>query len=271
MAQYGHLFLCVYVHLMEEYRLETPEAITVAYPVAGIGTRMVASLFDLLIWALLDLVVIAGSLALYLAGTTSVAIILYLTLSFLLFWGYFIVFEWLWSGQTPGKRRMHIRVIKYSGYPIGLLDSLIRNVVRIVDFLPSGYGVGVVTMFISTDSRRLGDYAAGTLVVKEHRGGVPAAGAGPPSPLHGANPTTAPLGANDPDELNWRFEQLMPRDLQIMDDFLTRAPKLLPTARTRIGTQIAEHIADRIESRRPYDATAFLTRVLSLYRDEQEP
>jgi hypothetical protein len=91
--------------------------------------------------------------------------------AFALLWGYYIFFETLWNGQSPGKRWVGLRVIAHDGTPIGVSATLIRNLVRIVDFLPLYYGIGVVTMFIDRQSRRLGDFAAGTLVVYE-RGAI---------------------------------------------------------------------------------------------------
>jgi hypothetical protein len=76
-------------------------------------------------------------------------------------------FEAIWNGQTPGKRLTHIRVIKDSGQPITVIDSVGRNLLRIVDQLPFAYGVGVLCAWISPQSKRLGDYVAGTVVVLE--------------------------------------------------------------------------------------------------------
>jgi len=81
--------------------------------------------------------------------------------------GYFMVFEILWNGQTPGKRLVGLRVIRESGYPIRPVDAVIRNLVRIVDWLPLVYGVGVLVMLLNQRSRRLGDFASGTIVVRE--------------------------------------------------------------------------------------------------------
>jgi hypothetical protein len=86
---------------------------------------------------------------------------------FVVFWGYFMLFETLWSGQTPGKRAGRLRVIRRDGQPVGASEVLIRNLVRIVDFLPGFYGIGLVVMFIDKEARRLGDMAAGTIVVRE--------------------------------------------------------------------------------------------------------
>ena len=86
---------------------------------------------------------------------------------FVLFYGYFILFEAIWNGQTPGKRLTRIRVIKDSGQPITAIDAVARNVLRIIDQLPAGYGIGVLCAWISPQSKRLGDYVAGTVVIHE--------------------------------------------------------------------------------------------------------
>lgn len=84
---------------------------------------------------------------------------------FAIYNGYFIVLEWVMNGQTPGKRLLHIRVIKQGGYALRFFDTLSRNLLRVIDFLPFFYGVGLVSLLLTRDSRRLGDLVAGTLVV----------------------------------------------------------------------------------------------------------
>lgn len=86
-------------------------------------------------------------------------------LGFALYNGYFIVLEWLMNGQTPGKRLLQIRVVKQGGYALRFLDTLSRNLLRVIDFLPLFYGVGLVSLLLTRDSQRLGDLVAGTLVV----------------------------------------------------------------------------------------------------------
>ena len=85
--------------------------------------------------------------------------------AFALYNGYFILLEWLLNGQTPGKRLLHIRVIKQGGYALRFFDTLLRNLLRVVDFLPLFYGVGLTSLLFTRDSQRLGDLVAGTLVV----------------------------------------------------------------------------------------------------------
>ena len=251
--------------MAEHYRLRTPESVDIDYDLAGIGTRFLAALIDSLVILGAAIVILFGGLALFAAGAQNLAAILWLTLYFLLIFGYYIIFETLWNGQTPGKRAMNIRVIKTSGYPIGFVEALVRNLVRIVDALPTAYLIGAVTMFISPESRRLGDYAAGTIVVKERSFVKPAELIVAAQPLQTAAVRVPDLGEIDPDELRWELGVLGPRDLQIVRDFLDRAGALPPAVRKRIGDDIASRVAARIGARDPLDAVQFLERVTYLH------
>lgn len=169
--------------LEQDYAIDTPESVTFAYEVAGIGNRFIAALIDSAVLGvalfLLNLLVLV---ALELVGDLSLdrlldgeppswmgglVIALYALLNFSFFWGYYILFEWLWNGQTPGKRFVKIRVLRMDGNPAGFVEVLLRNLVRPIDFLPSGYGLGLLVMLLNEKSRRLGDFAAGTLVIRE--------------------------------------------------------------------------------------------------------
>lgn len=248
----------------EQFHLETPEAISVSYDIAGIGTRFLAAAIDTLAIVGLGAVILAGAVALALLGNLgrTIAIVLALILYFVLLFGYFVLYETLWSGQTPGKRALRIRVIKTSGYPISFVDAFIRNLVRTIDFLPSMYGVGVITMFISKQSRRLGDYAAGTLVVKE-RDSVALAELIRPASIFSAG-RHSPAGTNDPEELEWRLQLLTAKELIVAREYLIRAPTLPYHVSQRIGAEIAAKVADRVGARLPLDAAGFLERVLYL-------
>ena len=85
-------------------------------------------------------------------------------------WGYYVLWESLWSGRTPGKRSMNLRVLKEGGYPTGFLDIALRNLLRAADFLPMAYSVGLAVMGLDARFRRLGDMVAGTVVVVEDTG-----------------------------------------------------------------------------------------------------
>jgi len=90
-------------------------------------------------------------------------------LTLLVAWSYFIVLEWLWDGRTLGKRMFGLRVISADGSPASFTAVLVRNLLRIVDFLPAFYGLGLLAIVLSSRSQRLGDLAAGTYVVRAPR------------------------------------------------------------------------------------------------------
>lgn len=156
----------------ETFKLETPENVQINYDVAGIGSRFMATLIDQL-WLLLirGLIFVIG-LAVYFALDLSseVGIIIAsigVMIFFILGWGYYIFFEINWNGQSPGKRQIGLRVVKTNGLPVSASEVVIRNLMRVVDVLPSSYGLGVVVMFFNNQARRLGDLAAGTMVIFE--------------------------------------------------------------------------------------------------------
>jgi uncharacterized RDD family membrane protein YckC len=253
-----------------DYELDTPEAVRLDFEIAGIGTRFLAALLDLLVIIGLGIAIGLLSLILYALGGPyqTVAEIVGVTLSFILFWGYYIISEAVTKGRSPGKAKMRIRVIKTTGYPEGFVAAVVRNLVRIVDFLPVLYGVGIVTMFINKNARRLGDLAAGTVVVKERKEVLEPS----PSPtLSGVLPgmVTPARGQVNPEEHDWALTKLTSDDILLVTHFLSRAPSLPSDATLRVGNQIAERLAATIGASPPLDPVRFLERVLCL--GEREP
>jgi uncharacterized RDD family membrane protein YckC len=157
--------------LENHVQVRTPEQVKLRLPLAGIGSRAVAQLVDLtvlalvyaifavseVLWRWLD---VFGRATSYLVGAT-------VLISFLIFWGYFIALETSLSGQSLGKRLMKIRVVQRDGRPVTFYSATVRNLLRIVDFLPLGYLVGLIVAVIDSQERRLGDLVAGTVVVKD--------------------------------------------------------------------------------------------------------
>lgn len=139
-------------------RIETPEGVDVALSLAGPAPRASAWLIDLLIRGALYMVLTP------LAALAGVGAGLMLLGLFLVEWFYPVLFE-VWRGATPGKRALGLRVVHDDGTPVGPSASLLRNLLRVVDFLPMLYGLGLVSMVLDRDFRRLGDIAAGTLVI----------------------------------------------------------------------------------------------------------
>ena len=222
----------------------TPENVAFGYEVAGIGSRFLAALVDTFILLVVQLIVGLGSVLLVyfvlrdLVGDDNALgpwlVGLFGLIGFALLWGYYIFFEMTWNGQSPGKRWAGLRVIRTDGTPLTLTESLVRNLVRLIDFLPAYYGVGVVTMFITSQSRRLGDLAAGTLVVRDRASvTLESLTAAPPAPRGGLLPAAPPadpsgLGAMPSPTVaaglvaQWPVERLREADVTLAEDFLRR-------------------------------------------------
>jgi uncharacterized RDD family membrane protein YckC len=157
----------------DQLNIDTPEQVELEFAVAGIGSRFVATLIDHLIQ--FGFFFVFGILAAVLFGAIANRINLlgkwvlaaFIAADFVLIWGYYTLFEALWHGQTPGKHIMKLRVIKDSGRQITLFEAMSRNLMRIIDYLPALYLAGIITMLCTKRHQRLGDLAAGTIVVHE--------------------------------------------------------------------------------------------------------
>ena len=222
----------------EKLIIETPEQTSIEFPLAGIGSRFLAILVDSLIQGaaivVLALIVLVLGLGYSLTGLGRLSsapvwvLAILILVYFFLMYGYFMVFEAIWNGQTPGKRLTHIRVIKDSGQPITAVDAVGRNLLRIVDQMPFAYGVGVLCAWISPQSKRLGDYIAGTVVVHEKPFETMA-----PQFEESARTVTHHYGAN----------RLTAEEIALVEAFLSRRSAL--EARVRYDT--AANIVRRIE------------------------
>ncbi len=161
----------------DQLSIETPEQVALEFPLAGVGSRFLAVSIDTLLQFLIGLVILAA-----VSGTWSLLgrsgsgpwflAVIVITV-FLLFYGYFMGFEAFWHGQTPGKRLIGLRVLSVTGRPARIDEAILRNLLRIVDQLPGIYAIGIVTMLVSSRNQRLGDLAAGTVVVHEKALSVP--------------------------------------------------------------------------------------------------
>ncbi|HTO69009.1 MAG TPA: RDD family protein [Myxococcota bacterium] len=148
------------------HAVQTPEGVDLALPVAGPAPRGLAYALDL---AVQSLGLSAVQTVFYSAGRTGFAVALSLIAAFLINWFYPVLFEVLGRGQTPGKRVVGLRVVHENGTPIGWSASLVRNFLMVADFLPLLYLAGVTSMCLDSSFRRLGDLAAGSLVVHAPR------------------------------------------------------------------------------------------------------
>jgi uncharacterized RDD family membrane protein YckC len=153
--------------------VETPERVRFRYRLAGPGPRAAAWGLDfalrMIVTGLVVVALLGGGL---LTGLEGVGLGLTLLVLFISEWFYGVLFETLMSGRTPGKYVLSIRVVRNDGSPGQLRDFVLRNLLRGVDFLPLGFGIGVATMVMDDRMRRLGDMVAGTVVVNEDRAAV---------------------------------------------------------------------------------------------------
>ena len=229
-------------------RIDTPENVTFDYNVAGIGSRFLAALVDTVLIVLLQAILIGTVLLVAritlnedVFGSSVGSWILAISglISFIFFWGYYIFFEILWNGQSPGKRWVGLRVIRVDGTPITASEAVIRSLVRIIDFLPLAYGVGVVTMFINSNSRRVGDFAAGTIVVHDRE----EKSVDNLSPVKPGVLTTWATRNDIPE--GFPIERVSEDDLLIIEEFLSRRQNL--PNRTILAQHILASILTRLD------------------------
>ena len=246
-------------HSNDLLKIDTPENVTFNYEISGIGSRFLAALIDTALIIILQVVVVGSMLvvanvsmdnAIDTIGGWLLAVAG--LISFAFFWGYYIFFEILWNGQTPGKRQIGLRVIRVDGTPVSASEVVIRNLVRIIDFLPTAYGIGVITMFINPSSRRVGDLAAGTVVVHDRAVG----NLGDLSPIRHATLTVPGGQAYLPEK--FPVERISEHELHIIEEFLTRRGGLanrgtlslhiLNSIMTRLNLPLESIPRDRAES-----------------------
>ena len=237
--------------------IETPEHLVLELELAGLGSRMAATVCDA---GVLTLAYLLLGLAIQLLPTptsgdangpwsTLGAIVLILTV-FLLFWGYFLLFEALNNGRTPGKRLMGIRVVMDTGHPLTFTAAAVRNLVRIVDMQPLfTYQVGLGFVLFHRQNKRLGDIVAGTVVVRDR-----------PENLQLAS---APADrAREPEMLEAGPPELADEEFRLLDQLLERLEGLEGAVRHRLTAELVARFAPRFP-RRDVDHETFLVRLHS--------
>ncbi len=249
------------------YTVETPEHVDVAYDIAGIGSRFLAALIDhIIIAVVLSLSCIGLSLAassLNLGLDEGLIVGLFGLGMYLSLCAYHIFFETLWNGQTPGKRMIGLRMVRVGGRPIGFVGSAVRNIIRLADFLPILYGLGVMVMFIDKRSRRLGDIAAGCLAVRERTAvtleSLAAATSSETAVVPAASSVTIP-----------NLHALKRDDYDVVHEYLRRSGSLSLEARQRLIQQLIDGLQQRlgypIQIRDPAEAETFLRIIVAEYQ-----
>ncbi|HKW77788.1 MAG TPA: RDD family protein [Candidatus Limnocylindria bacterium] len=214
--------------------VETPDHVVLRYDLAGGGNRGFAALVDFVIatlifagavWGMTQLTERLDFLGFQLIGLVTL-------LAFAIAWAYFVLLEWLWQGQTVGKRMYGLRVIRDDGAPAGFVAVLIRNLLRTVDFLPGFYGLGLLMIIVTSRNQRLGDLAAGTYVVRAPR----------PQLDYFSLRTFTPVAAGATVELG----TLSGEAQRLVREFVAREGRLEPKDRARVAKQIAERVRPHV-------------------------
>jgi uncharacterized RDD family membrane protein YckC len=231
-----------------------PEAVPLDLETAGLGSRFLGLIID---WAiqgalLIVLLIIVSNASFGWLGTTIV-----LLLVFLVIWGYPIALETLWRGRTVGKAAIGLRVVTKEGGQIGFRHAAIRAALGLVDFVLTSGACAVICVLATSQNQRLGDLAAGTLVLRERTGQRQ------PTPTDFAPPVGLDAYADSLD-----LAGLGPAEYRVVRTFLLRAASLPPQVRARLAAQIGETVAERVQPPPPpgVPAELFLASVAAAYR-----
>jgi uncharacterized RDD family membrane protein YckC len=214
-------------------RIATPEGVELELELAGVGSRLIARLIDVLIQLALTAAVF---LVLFRSfddpsGTDAVGAVVGIVLAFVIFWGYNVVFEAFNNGQTPGKRLNDLRVVGERGEPVSFVMAAVRNIMRIVDELLTFFMGALISMVRSPRNQRLGDLAAGTLVVRERKTAPPAY-------------NLAPDGLDQAER--WDTSAISEHELLTVRQFLERRDEILPHARSHLAAELAGKLRPKV-------------------------
>jgi len=223
--------------------VRTPESVALTYQLAGLGSRFLAVAIDLLLQLAILLTLFGGLLlaasriepaAKHVVASGSekiveaIAIALLVAVVFAIFFGYFIVFETFWNGQTPGKKAIGIRVVRDGGYPVDFGAALVRNLIRVGEMAIGSYVLSAVSMLLSAENKRLGDFAAGTIVVRDERLALPEIPANEAEPVYSAT------------------RYLSGEERSLIKRFLDRRDELAPERRSELAAQLAGRVRERV-------------------------
>jgi uncharacterized membrane protein SpoIIM required for sporulation/uncharacterized RDD family membrane protein YckC len=242
-------------HLGQTVDIETPELVVVSYAIAGVGSRVLAGLIDLLICIALFIGLAFGMVALgggqEMTGPTpsmAWAFAAVTLMQFAVLWGYYLLFEALADGQTPGKKLLRLRAVRDGGYSVGFSAAAVRNLMRIVDMQPLfSYLFGITSVAFTKDGKRLGDIVAGTIVVRE---------ALIRQPIRPATP--APTGSSE------RITALLTdEEFHLLARWSERRNALEPERRRQLATQVAARLAHAIPDLDGGSESAALLRLLA--------
>jgi uncharacterized RDD family membrane protein YckC len=265
--------------------IETPERVPLAFPLASIGNRFLAVAIDHTLQYIAIAAVFIGFMMIAGFGQSQLGVFeaferempnwliaVMIFVLFVLFTGYFALFEWLWDGQTPGKRLLKLRVIREDGRPVTLWEAIARNLLRIFDTFPGFfvpvYSIGLIAVFLSDRDQRVGDLFAGTVVIRERSDEAPTFAEAFSNPIADAayrrvQPRTGFEG---------NVSLLTDDEIEVVESFLRRRWDLTERQRIWMAWRIALPIMFKLKPR--YDAATFtyegfLEELLARYSTRQ--
>ena len=247
--------------------IETPERVPLAFSLASIGNRFLAVAIDhfiqylsmiLIAWGLINLTGLSGAIgsgSLVFAEMPKWTLAILIIILFLIFAGYFILFEWIWNGQTPGKRLLKLRVIREDGRPITLWEAIARNLLRIFDAIPGFvlpiYSVGLITIFANNRDQRVGDIFAGTVVVRERTDDAPTFA----EAFSDTIGDSALKRVHDPITFDANIALVNESEIEVVENFLRRRWDLAEKQRLWMAWRVALPIMYKLKPN--YDAENF--------------
>ena len=233
--------------------IETPERVLLEFALASIGNRFLAVAIDHTIQYFTIFVVVYGFLTasglaenfkesgatLFFEEMPKWTLAILIIVLFLIFAGYFVFFEWLWNGQTPGKRLLKLRVIREDGRPITLWEAMARNLLRIFDAIPGFilpvYSIGLIAIFMSGRDQRIGDLFAGTVVIRERTDEAPTFAETFSNPVSDA----AFRRVNKPISLQTDVNYITESEIEVVESFLRRRWDLTERQRIWMAWRVA--------------------------------
>jgi uncharacterized RDD family membrane protein YckC len=242
------------VELEDRLTIETPEGVDLQVTLAGLGSRAGAAAIDTVILGVIFVIVVIAIVLVGFGDVSDDVLVLLLGIGaliiFIIFFGYYLLFETLNSGRTPGKSALGIRVIRLDGTPLGFGAVAIRTLLRVVDSLPVLNAAGILTILATPRNQRIGDLAAGTVVVRESQPSVP------PTELEGSH-----ILAGKP---AWDTSGLGDEEIALVRRFVERRSSLSPTNREQLAASIAGKLRSKVVAPDdPESNEAFLVRLLA--------
>lgn len=266
--------------------IETPERVPLEFALASIGNRFLAVAIDHFIQFLSIFLIAWFFLSIAGYSTSDVAdtpdklfsdapkwlIAILIIILFLIFAAYFIAFEWLWNGQTPGKRLLKLRVIREDGRPLTLWEAIARNLLRIADAIPGFiipvYSVGLIVIFLSSRDQRLGDIFAGTVVVRERTDEAPTFNETFSNPIHDVAFTRVQKAV----EVKADVAALTESEVEVVESFLRRRWDLTERQRLWMAWRIALPIMYKLKpayNLETFTYEGFLEEILHRFHAKQ--